>query len=159
MSRAARKRVADRRVQPYAWLGAGAVTLGLGAAMVGGTAVAFADTGADSSPSASGSGSASAASEASPARKEAPRARSVHSPRAIAAAAMMNRPDSGFDPSVLAQVMIVDTLVTGGVLSSADKTSLLGLAVRPCSRAEELGLNELGLGHVASARDLIQAGG
>ena len=87
MSRAARKRVADRRVQPYAWLGAGAVTLGLGAAMVGGTAVAFADTGADSSPSASGSGSASAASEASPARKEAPRARSVHSPRAIAAAA------------------------------------------------------------------------
>ena len=46
------------RIQPYAWLGAGAVTLGLGAAMVGGTAVAMADTGtgagaADTSASAS----------------------------------------------------------------------------------------------------------
>ncbi|MCV7176689.1 PecA family PE domain-processing aspartic protease [Mycolicibacterium sphagni] len=34
------------RRQPYAWLGAGAVTLGLGAALVGGSAVACADTGA-----------------------------------------------------------------------------------------------------------------
>ena len=33
-----------RRIQPYAWLGTGAVVLGLGAAMVGGTAVAAADT-------------------------------------------------------------------------------------------------------------------
>jgi hypothetical protein len=51
-----------RRIQPYAWLGAGAVTLGLGAAMVGGTAVAFADTGAgagasDSAISSPASGS------------------------------------------------------------------------------------------------------
>jgi len=36
-----------RRIQPYAWLGTAAVTLGLGAAMVGGTAVAAADVGAD----------------------------------------------------------------------------------------------------------------
>lgn len=47
MSRAVRARAKGRRMQPYSWLGAGAVTLGLGAAMVGGTAVAFADTGAD----------------------------------------------------------------------------------------------------------------
>lgn len=55
-----------RRVQPYAWLGAGALTLGLGAAMVGGAAVAGADTGADTGPSASDS---SVASEASPSTK------------------------------------------------------------------------------------------
>ena len=55
-----------RRVQPYAWLGAGALTLGLGAAMVGGAAVAGADTGADTGPSASDS---SARSEASPSTK------------------------------------------------------------------------------------------
>jgi len=36
-----------RRIQPYAWLGAGAVTLGMGVAMVGGAAVAIADSGAD----------------------------------------------------------------------------------------------------------------
>ena len=36
-----------RRVQPYAWLGAGAVTLGLGAAMAGGAAIAHADDGSD----------------------------------------------------------------------------------------------------------------
>lgn len=55
-----------RRIQPYAWLGAGALTLGLGAAMVGGAAVAGADTGADTGPSASDS---SARSEASPSTK------------------------------------------------------------------------------------------
>ena len=53
------------RIQPYAWLGAGAVTFGLGAAMVGGTAVAAADPGtgatsADSSVSAAPSPKSSA---------------------------------------------------------------------------------------------------
>ena len=48
MSQSARKRGGNRRIQPYAWLGAGAVTLGMGVALVGGTAVAFADTGAES---------------------------------------------------------------------------------------------------------------
>lgn len=36
-----------RRIQPYAWLGAGAVTLGLGAAMASGAAIAHADGGSD----------------------------------------------------------------------------------------------------------------
>ena len=69
-----------RRIQPYAWLGAGAVTLGMGAAMVGGTAVAFAETGAgtrasDSSASAEGASSTATTSTAtttdSPTRKRA----------------------------------------------------------------------------------------
>lgn len=65
MSRAARARAKRSRIRPYAWLGAGAVTLGLGAAMVGGTAVAFADTGADSSASTASSASESAGAPAS----------------------------------------------------------------------------------------------
>ena len=40
-----------RRIRPYAWLGTAAVTLGLGAGMVGGTAVAVADVGADAGSS------------------------------------------------------------------------------------------------------------
>lgn len=36
-----------RRVRPYAWLGTAAVTVGLGAALIAGPAVAFADAGAD----------------------------------------------------------------------------------------------------------------
>lgn len=71
MSHATRKRTTRGRIQPYAWLGASAVTLGMGAAMVGGTAVAFADTGSDSSGSASSSGSESASSSST--KSDAPR--------------------------------------------------------------------------------------
>lgn len=65
MSRTARKRGGHRRIQPYAWLGAGAVTLGMGAAMVGGAAVAFADTGADSTGGTTASQSKDSTSSAS----------------------------------------------------------------------------------------------
>ena len=63
-----------RRIQPYAWLGAGAVTLGLSAAMVGGTAVAFADTGAgarasDSSATAESGPASTPVTTESPTRK------------------------------------------------------------------------------------------
>ena len=73
-----------RRIQPYAWLGAGAVTLGMGAAMVGGTAVALADTGADA-PSASDSATSSPASaqttpSTAPRRNSAARASRISAP-------------------------------------------------------------------------------
>lgn len=61
MSSTARTHAKRGRIQPYAWLGAGAMTLGLGAAMVGGTAVAAADTAADTSRSATADSSASSA--------------------------------------------------------------------------------------------------
>lgn len=64
MSRVARSRGKGRRIQPYAWLGAGAVTLGLGAAMVSGAAVAFAETGADEGPAAASAGPATETSAA-----------------------------------------------------------------------------------------------
>ena len=62
--------VKHRRIQPYAWLGAETVALGMGAAMVGGTAVAVADTGATDS-------SAPAASTAPPVKADSPVRRSA----------------------------------------------------------------------------------
>lgn len=65
MSHATRKRTTRGRLQPYAWLGAGAVTLGLGAAMVGGTAVAYADDGSGPGNATNSSQKAGADSSAS----------------------------------------------------------------------------------------------
>lgn len=81
MSRVARKS-ARRRIQPYAWLGAGAVTLGMGAAMVGGAAVAYADTGTDSTSTASGGTS----SEAPSTKREPAKTRATRAARASAVA-------------------------------------------------------------------------
>ncbi|MGU3501989.1 Ig-like domain-containing protein [Mycobacterium sp. C31M] len=52
-------RTKPTRPEPYAWLGVGAVTLGLGAALTTGTGVAYADDGAASSSSQSSSSSTS----------------------------------------------------------------------------------------------------
>jgi hypothetical protein len=91
MSNATRKRTAHARRQPYAWLGVGAVTLGMGAAMVGGTAVAFADTGSDSgntSNSASGKpGNDSSAKTAAPRRGAHSAARGANADNNTASAA------------------------------------------------------------------------
>jgi hypothetical protein len=93
------RKATRRRVQPYAWLGAGAVTLGMGAAMVGGTAVAFASTGADSASSASGGTS----SEASTTKREPANTRATRGPRASAAA------DSDAAPARRGQARVVET--------------------------------------------------
>ena len=81
MSRVARKS-ARRRIQPYAWLGAGAVTLGMGAAMVGGTAVAFAAPETDSTSTSSDGPS----SEASSTKREPAKTRATRGARASAVA-------------------------------------------------------------------------
>ncbi len=120
MSRSAGKRVAHRRIQPYTWLGAGALTLGMGAAMVGGTAVAFADAGADS-PSSTNSASSDAPSTRAATKAatkaatgaEAPKRRAPHVDRAASAA-----DDPGPGPlSRRNRVPLAD--VTGGVESAA----------------------------------------
>jgi len=72
MSQAARNRAARRSKQPFAWLGVGAVTLGMGAAMVGGTAVAFADTGAAGNDSAGSSSASDKAGNDAPAKSDTP---------------------------------------------------------------------------------------
>ena len=53
-------RVKRNRPEPYAWLGAGAVTLGLGAALASGTGVAYADGGSTGSTSTTSQSSTSA---------------------------------------------------------------------------------------------------
>ena len=64
-----------RRIQPYAWLGAGAVTVGMGAALLGGAAVAVAGPGEEAGNTATGAASetsapaTSAKSDAAPHRK------------------------------------------------------------------------------------------
>ena len=79
MSHATRK---HRRLQPYAWLGAGAVTLGIGASLVGGAAVSSADTGADAA-----NGSSAASSAASSPASNTPTRRAPRGARSAAAAA------------------------------------------------------------------------
>ncbi|MGI9124701.1 MAG: hypothetical protein ACR2JM_08110, partial [Mycobacterium sp.] len=83
MSRSARTRGGRGRIQPYAWLGAGAVTVGMGVAMVGGAAVAFADDGAGStagvSSTSESAGSASTTSDAPAGHRRANRASRVAS--------------------------------------------------------------------------------
>ena len=79
MSRTNRKPANRRRIPAYSWLGSSAVTLGMGAAMIGGAAAAFADTGADStggttaSQNAESAGSAAAQSDPTGPRKKATR--------------------------------------------------------------------------------------
>lgn len=66
-----------RRIQPYAWLGAGAVTLGLGVAMAGGAGVACAD-----SDGGSGAGQSASGNADSSARADSTGAARTHSGRA-----------------------------------------------------------------------------
>ena len=101
MSQAARNRANRRRKQPYAWLGVGAVTLGMGAAMVGGTAVAFADTGSGANDSAGTSSSSAKAGNDSTA--DAP------STRATRGAAAGGAGDSTSGPAHRGRAAVVTT--------------------------------------------------
>lgn len=74
---------------------------------------------------------------------------------AIAADTIAARPDAGFDGSDDRHLALVAGLVAGGILTAEDQADLLELATEPCSRAEELGLDGLGVGHLASARQMI----
>ena len=84
-------RARHRRVQPYAWLGAGAVTLGLGMTMIGGAAVAVADTDTGSSAPVADRGSAAASPEAG---RTAPGVASAAPNRTRPANRAAARPDS-----------------------------------------------------------------
>jgi hypothetical protein len=94
MSNATRKRAARGRIQPYAWLGVGAVTLGMGAALVGGTAVAFADTGNDTGATSSTSAKVGSDSAASTSPKTDGPRRPARSGRANAGASTASAVDS-----------------------------------------------------------------
>lgn len=130
-----RKRSPRRRIQPYAWLGAGAVTLGMGAAMVGGTAVAFADTGTDSAASTSSTSSSDTASNAtrSETKNSAPKHRAARAARADAnagdddAAAPSRRsrvaavtPDLTAEPTVAPAAAVQAPAATTGPVAAND---------------------------------------
>ena len=75
-----RHRKQPRRVEPYAWLGAGAFTLGVGAALVSGAGVAGADTG--STDPSSGSASSGTSAGSSDSNDAAPKSYSADKPAA-----------------------------------------------------------------------------
>lgn len=74
------------RIQPYSWLGVGAVTIGLGAGMIGGAGLAFADTDGGSGASTSSDSSSSSAT-----KSDSSAASRGHSARKGAASSGANR--------------------------------------------------------------------
>ena len=127
MSHAARK---HHRLRPYAWLGAGAVTLGMGAAMVGGAAIAAADAGAEAESTSTASTSAPANSTATSTRRAPRSARSgAVATSANGAAARSNR---AARPAVPAPV-ISDVAATAPT-AAAGSAPTAAAAVAPRSR-------------------------
>lgn len=63
--------------------------------------------------------------------------------------------DRVIDPADAATIGMVDALVAADIATAADKDAFLTACSLPCSRADELGLSKLGLGHMASARTLM----
>ena len=123
-----------RRIRPYAWLGTAAVTLGLGAGMVGGTAVAVADVGADAGSShnstsegtpSAGTPSGSAASESS-ARGGTPRQSRAVAGRANAVSATVNSPlpaAAAANPPLLASAAANSSVPAADVAVTAPPTN------------------------------------
>ena len=105
-----------RRIQPYAWLGAGAVTLGLGVAMASGAGVAYAD-------SDGGSGSGQSASDNSSAQSDSAGTARAHSARAgkvAARRAAVVKPTAGSDSPLSAAA--VDSAAPSTAQASGDST-------------------------------------
>ena len=104
-----------RRIQPYAWLGAGALTLGLGAAMASGTAIASADDGSNAGNSGVSHSQNSNASHANRAAKH-----SSASTSAAGSAARKAQKASGSDTAASADTTApAATAVSGTAAKSA----------------------------------------
>lgn len=63
--------------------------------------------------------------------------------------------DRQVDPSDPDTIAMIDALIAAGIVINAHKTAFLAACSVPCSRADELGLSNLGIGHMASAREQI----
>ncbi|NTY59735.1 PecA family PE domain-processing aspartic protease [Mycolicibacterium sphagni] len=112
------------RRQPYAWLGAGAVTLGIGAALAGGSAVAYADTGAG--PGAGKTSSASSESASTAADSSAAKKATAHSARSSAASSsggnLSSRKVSAAAASNAPAAAAVDTEATETAMVTSSST-------------------------------------
>lgn len=65
---------------------------------------------------------------------------------------MIRRDDTAFDANLPDRISMLDALISGGVLSAEDKTSLMTLATKTRSRAVELGLVGVKAKHIERAR-------
>jgi len=85
------------RPEPYAWLGASAVTLGLGAALASGTGVAYADDGATGSTSTSSQSSTPTGQSSSENDSSSPNDSSTTGPQTTNAPEESTEDDTGID--------------------------------------------------------------
>lgn len=124
------KHRARRRLQPYAWLGAGAVTLGMGAALASGTAVAYADDGAsggsakNASASSDSGSSGSTSSDSSTTAKKAT-AHSARSSKVSSSGGNTSAQDSSTAETAAASAAAATetSATTSSTLSSTEATS------------------------------------
>lgn len=63
--------------------------------------------------------------------------------------------DRMIDPADPKTGGMIDALIAAGIATGGHKAAFLTACGVPCSRAEELGLSNLGLGHMASARSMM----
>lgn len=72
----------------------------------------------------------------------------------VVAESTINRDGTSLDLNLSDRAAMLEALVAGGVLSDADRTSLYEIATDPISRATELGLGRVKVGHVEQAREM-----
>lgn len=65
--------------------------------------------------------------------------------------------DRSVDPTDPATLGMIDALIAAGIAGAADKAAFLAACSVSCSRLEELGLADVGPGHLKSARDKMEA--
>jgi hypothetical protein len=65
---------------------------------------------------------------------------------------LLSRADTEIDMSDPDHVAMIDGLVAGGVLDAANKAELVAMATSQRSRADEIELGKVRVGHVEKAR-------
>ncbi len=119
-----RQRGKGRRIQPYAWLGAGAVTLGLGAVMASGAAIAHADGGSDA-----GKSGVSNSQNAGPSSKASrPAKHSTQSSAAAGSAARKAPKNSGSDTAESGDTTAPAVSNTAATSTSSNKSAVRSAA-------------------------------
>ena len=74
---------------------------------------------------------------------------------AIAAYKLVSRPDTSFDKTAEGRAAMLDALVAAGVFTADDRADLLARTVTLVSRAQELGLPEIGIGYIRTCGSTI----
>ena len=72
---------------------------------------------------------------------------------AIVALGFVSRSDSTLNPDNADDVVLINALVSTGILSAADRTAVVDAATHTVSRVVELGLGNVRLGDIQKARE------